>query len=236
VIASFSWFSNLFPSLFSSEPQVETRFFNRGRIEMVNPKTYKIFSDDGIPGHYILLKLESLDEISKRIREEALLSYGNIEQFNRFYADYFNTTFWQIQKHNCDRRLSLWRVNASGNKVLAWVLDFRVSVSGERLLSRLFSEIKKFQFVEESDWYSYVLGMDWEDFFKKAVGEYDITCFRPVQKGFPKRKVIDEVARLRKQQQQEKGEATQVAAIYNRSRKIPYEAIAKLIISKSRKS
>lgn len=223
-----NWWSNLF------KPKSSIIRFERGRIEEVlHCREYRIYSEDGSPDSYILLKLEILELVAKAICNEALAAVGNIERFNKIYKEY-SLIDWTIQKIQCDRRLTISRCTIPiGHKQDAWILDFHSpSVTDERLLKRVFRAISLEQFVEDSDWYRHILTLNWESFFKEAIG-HNLTTIRPVLRGAIRKQEINEDLGLYWQRTGIGAvTATKAHEEVSSNLRIPYEEIAKALLDK----
>ena len=235
----FSWFKKPKP------PQ--TWSFPRGRIQELESapafKKYRIISDDGVLGSCLLLELESLDRVAVQFLNAALHTIGDIKKFRRLYANYRNTVSRQKPPIDCNKRLTLTWVRGEQEEV-AWVIDFRTTLPDRIVTLRLFPAIASYQFVEESDWYQHMVTRDWFQLFIEAVKESDITAIQPlysdlVSKRIKKEKQARVMQRLELYwKQQGLGESTPLAspkATRSPSTgRIPYEAIAALVLEKHR--
>lgn len=235
----FNWFKK--PSL----PQTWT--FPRGQIQQLKNtpffKKYKIISDDGVRGAYLILELESLEHVAMQSLNAALSAIGDIKRFRLLYTNYRNTLSRQKPPIDCDKRLTLTWVRDKEEEV-AWVVDFRTTFPDRIVVLRLFPAIASYQFVEDSDWYQHMATRDWVKLFIEAVKESDITAILPlysdlVSKRIKREKQAKVMQRLQLYwKQQGLGENTLSAspkpARSHSTGRIPYEAIASLVLEKHR--
>ncbi len=219
--------------------------FPRGKIvEIANTpvlKQYKIISDDGDRSSHLVLRIENLEALSLQILNAAVACVGNIKEFRQLYTRYRNIMARQKPPIDCDRRFVLSWVQENKEE-LAWVIDFRTTLSDQLGIQRIFPAFANYQFPEEPDWYLHVVLQDWVETFTRSIREGDISALSPLRVNLTekriraqKRAIIEQRLRLY-WKQQGLGEANPVVTVNIRQPqlRIPYEAIASLILEKHR--
>ena len=224
---------NWWDKLFKKKQQVTD--FERIHLHEINSgREYYIYSDDGTPDCHIILRLDPLDYVAQQTRDQILANPGNIERFRLLYADYFFIKFWQMRTYGCDRRLSLYRSIKDSIK-LAWILDFNApNVPDSRVLKMLFKQIALQQFVDDSDWYHYILSLNWESFFINAIGQHHLACVKPVKRSLIRKQEINEAMRLhwKRAGVGEVPVSSKTPSDRTSLPRIPYEEIAKMVLDK----
>ena len=217
------------------QKKLNVTYFDRIQIQEISAgREYHIYSEDGDPDSHITLRLDSLEYVLAQIRNEILENPGNIERFKTLYADYFFISFWQVRSYGCDRRLSLYRTTRGDNK-LAWILDFQApNIQDSRLLKALFKQIASLQFVEDSDWYHYILTLNWESFFVEAIGQHHLAFVKAIKRSLIRKKEINEAMQLHWKRA---GLGEVPPPLINSSEnspplRIPYEEIAKMVLDR----
>lgn len=220
--------------------------FPRGRIiEVTNTPTlkqYKIISDDGDRSSHLLLRIEDLEAVSVQVLNAALACVGNIKEFRQLYTRYRNLMARQKPPIDCNRRLVLTWVHPDREE-LAWVIDFRTMLSDQLVAQRLFPAIANYQFPEEPDWYLHVATENWVDILSRSIREGDLLALSPLRVDLvgkrlkaQKRAVFQQRFNLYwKQQGREEDQPLITVDVRQPQLRIPYEAIASLILEKHRR-
>lgn len=186
----FNWFTDKFKS-FKGYYHV----FGKITVQEIEPKVYRIKSIDGVAGDSIIIQIRKLKDVLYETRDNAIdkIRNGELGKFRSLYNDYFNLKYWEIEAFNCEERLTVSREH-EGNLRLAWTIDYKFTEStSPRVIIDLFRKIGEFQYVENSDWYSYVINLkQWDRFFIEAIGEHHFQVIQPIKRGLIRKQEISE--------------------------------------------